>query len=54
MLLGNAGGALKAGSFADLKGGSSKTLMQTVLQLCGVPAGAAAHFGGQSYAELRV
>jgi hypothetical protein len=53
MLLGNAGGALKAGAFVDLKGASNKTLMQTVLQLCGVPAGAGGHFGGQTFAELR-
>ena len=32
---------------------SNKTLMQTVLQLCGVGGGAAPHFGGGTFSELR-
>jgi hypothetical protein len=51
ILAGRAGGALKSGSYVDLKSASNKTLMQTVLQLCG--AGSAPHFGGGTFGELR-
>jgi hypothetical protein len=50
-IAGNAGGALKAGSFLDLKSVSSKALLQTVVQLCGAPN--ASHFGGASISELK-
>jgi hypothetical protein len=53
LLAGRAGGALKSGSYVDLKSASNKTLMQTVLQLCGVGGGAAPHFGGGTFGELR-
>jgi hypothetical protein len=53
LLAGRAGGALKSGSYVDLRSASNKTLMQTVLQLCGVGANAAPHFGGGTFAELR-
>jgi hypothetical protein len=53
LLAGRAGGALRSGSYVDLKSASNKTLMQTVLQLCGVGGGAAPHFGGGIFSELR-
>ncbi len=52
LLAGNAGGALKAGSYVDVAGGTNKALMQTVLQLLGVTSGGA-HFGGTTFAGLR-
>ena len=51
MLIGNAGGALKAGTYLDLKSVSNKALLQTVLQVLG--AGSAPHFGGTTISELR-
>ncbi len=51
ILAGRAGGALKSGSYVDLKSASNKTLMQTVLQLLG--AGAASQFGSGTFSELR-
>lgn len=50
LLAGRAGGALKPG-YVDLRSASNKTLMQTVLQLCG--AGNAPQFGGGTFSELR-
>jgi hypothetical protein len=50
LLAGNAGGALKAGTFADLKGATNKGLMATVLKALG--AGGAAHFGSTTFSEL--
>ena len=49
LLAGNAGGALKAGAFVDLKGANNKQLMASVLHACGAGA---AHFGG-GLSELR-
>jgi hypothetical protein len=51
ILAGNAGGALKAGSYLDVKSATNKTLMATVLSLLG--AGSAPHFGSQIFSELR-
>jgi hypothetical protein len=48
---GNAGGAMKAGGYLPLAGATNKAVLQTVLQLMGVPM--AAHFGGQTIGELR-
>ncbi len=50
LLAGRAGGALKPG-YVDLRSASNKTLMQTVLQLCG--AGSAPQFGSGTFSELR-
>jgi hypothetical protein len=50
LLAGNAGGALKAGTFADLKGATNKNLMATVLKALGAPG--AAHFGSTTFSEL--
>jgi hypothetical protein len=53
LLAGNAGGALKAGTYLDLKSVSNKQLMQTVLSLVGVSPSAAPHFGSQIITELK-
>jgi hypothetical protein len=50
LLAGNAGGALKAGGFAQLTGATNKSLMATVLKALG--AGGAAHFGSTTFSEL--
>ncbi len=50
LLVGNGGGALKAGTFADLKGATNKALMATVLKALGAPG--AAHFGSTTISEL--
>jgi hypothetical protein len=50
-LAGNAGGALKAGGYLDLKSVSSKALLQTIVSLCGAPM--ASHFGGTMITELK-
>jgi hypothetical protein len=52
-LLGNAGGALKGGVLVDAQGATNKTLLQTIVQIFGVSAGAAPQFGGQTIAGLR-
>jgi hypothetical protein len=51
ILAGGGGGALKAGSYVDVKNASNKTLMATVLALLG--AGSAPNFGSQIFSELR-
>jgi hypothetical protein len=53
VLMGNAGGAAKAGAFVEASGATNKTLMQTVLAMFGVAASAAPHFGSQTIAGLR-
>ena len=53
LLAGGASGALRSGSYVDLRSASNTTLMQTVLQLCGVNPSAAPHFGSGTFSELR-
>jgi len=51
MLAGNAGGALAAGGYLDLKSVPNKAVLQTIASMMGAPG--APQFGTQTIAELR-
>jgi hypothetical protein len=53
LIAGNAGGALKAGAYLDLKSVSNKALLQSVVGMMGAGTSMSGHFGGQTISELR-
>jgi hypothetical protein len=54
MIIGSAGGTLKTGQYADVRGATNKALLKTLSRAMGVSDGATGHFGSTTLSQILV